>query len=187
MNIRIVTEQDIDAILAIYSQYINTPITCEYTLPEKAAFAERVKRIAADYPYLVCEEAGNIIGYAYAHRHMERKAYDWNAELSVYLDKNYTSKGLGKKLYSQLIEILRLQGIKTVIGGVVLPNEKSQKLHESLGFDLVGIYHHTAFKNDQWYDIAWYEKPIAAYERPDPIIPFSNIPQKEVYMIIESN
>ena len=85
-------------------------------------FTERIYNISKGYPYIVCEdEEGAIIGYAYAHRHMEREAYQWNAELSIYIDRTFISKGIGKKLYCILIEILKLQGIRTVYGCVTLP------------------------------------------------------------------
>ena len=109
----------------IYSQYIDTPITFEYALPTEAEFTERVKKISSVYPYLVCEVNGRIIGYAYAYRQKERMAYQWNAELSIYLGRPYTSQGIGKRLYCALIELLEKQGVKNVYGGVTLPNVKS--------------------------------------------------------------
>ena len=132
MIIRLANIEDSKALLNIYSQYIDTAITFECVLPTEKQFKERIAGIIKDYPYLVCEENGEILGYAYAHRQMEREAYQWNAELSIYLDKNFTSKGVGKKLYYILIDILKLQGIKNVYGGVTVPNEKSKNLHLSL-------------------------------------------------------
>ena len=180
MIIRQVTSKDVDAILAIYRQYIDTPITCECVLPTKRAFTQRVREITDTYPYLVCEFEGRIIGYAYAHRHMERKAYEWNAELSVYLDKRHTAKGLGKRLYTILIDVLRKQGVKTVIAGVTLPNPKSEGLHQSFGFQTVGVYHNTAFKNGHWYDVAWLEKQIAPYDTPVDILPVTALSQESL-------
>lgn len=179
MTIRFATMDDCKALLEIYSQYIDTPITFECKLPTEQEFAARISDIAKDYPYLVCEANGRIIGYAYAHKHMEREAYQWNAELSVYLDKTFTSKGLGKKLYLALMEILKLQGVKTVYGGVTAPNPKSEGLHTSLGFQILGTYHKTGYKSGKWLDVIWYEKSIATYDSPPkPIVPINQIPRE---------
>ncbi|MBU9724947.1 GNAT family N-acetyltransferase [Diplocloster modestus] len=186
MKIRLATVSDNQALLKIYAQYIDTPITFECVLPAASEFAVRIAGITRDYPYLVCEEGGKIIGYAYAHRQMEREAYQWNAELSVYIDSAYTSKGLGKKLYLILMEILRLQGIRTVYGGVTVPNVKSERLHLSLGFKPLGTYHHTGYKCGKWYDVTWFEKAIAPYSsNPEPIRPVHEMTEEKINDIIK--
>ncbi len=187
MKIRLVCKKDCSEILNIYSQYIDTKITFEYTLPSIEEFEQRISEITKFYPYLVCEENGKIIGYAYAHRQAQRIAYQWNAELSVYIDKNYTSKGIGKTLYNILIKILRLQKIKTVYGCVTIPNEKSEKLHFSLGFKEAGIHRNTGFKNGKWHDVKWFEKQIAPYDTtPDFPISINKITKKDIESIINS-
>ena len=140
MAIRLATVNDSNEILKIYGQYIDTAITFEYTLPNEKEFEERVKSIILQYPYLVYEEDGNIIGYAYASRYKERAAYQWGVELSIYIDSNFTSKGIGKVLCLKLIELLRLQEIRTVYGCVTLPNEKSENLQISIGFKKIGMF-----------------------------------------------
>ncbi len=185
MNIRLVRPEDSEAVRAIYAQYIHTPITFECTLPSQQAFAQRIAGICGDYPYLVCAEGDAVVGYAYAHRQMEREAYQWNAELSVYLDERHTSRGWGKSLYTALMGLLALQGIKTVYAGVTIPNEKSEGLHASMGFSRLGTYHRTGFKNGQWHDVAWFEKAIAPYEA-DPMqpIPFSAVPEDKIKTVL---
>lgn len=174
--IRLATLQDCSQILQIYNQYIDTVITFENSLPTEEVFTKRMAGFMENYPYLVCEENGLIVGYAYAHRHMERDAYQWNAELSVYLDRSHTSKGLGKRLYGALIEILKLQEIRTVYGCVTLPNEKSEKLHLSLGFTCLGVYHNAGYKCNKWHDVAWFEKAIAPYDKePRPFLSIKNL------------
>lgn len=176
MTIRSATEADSAALLHIYAQYMETPVTFEYELPTPQAFARRIAGIRSEYPYLVCEEQGRVIGYAYAHRQMERAAYQWNAELSVYLDKDHTGRGLGKALYTLLIEILKQQNVKTVYGGVTVPNQKSENLHAALGFRRLGTYHRTGYKCGAWHDVAWFEKQIAPYEAdPAPFRPVCEI------------
>ena len=110
-----------------------------------------------------------VLGYAYAHRQAERAAYQWNAELSIYLDPACTSRGLGRRMYAILLELLRLQGIRTAYGCVTLSNEKSNRLHLGMGFSLVGVYHNAGYKCGRWWDVAWYEKSLASYgEAPAP-------------------
>ena len=185
--IRFARPDDCAAILEIYGAYIETPITFECELPTEPEFSKRMAHISAFYPCLVCEEEGKVIGFAYAHRHMERQAYQWNAELSVYLDPSFTSKGLGKKLYAILIEMLKLQGVRTVYGGVTVPNEKSESLHKAMGFSVAGTYHHAGFKDGKWRDVIWFEKAIAPYDFfPEPVVSISSIPKQELLEIISS-
>ena len=91
-TIRFAAPDDAAALLRIYAQYIETPITFEYTLPSEEEFARRIRDIQAVYPYLVYIEDGEVLGYAYAHRFQERAAYQWGAELSVYLDRGCTQE-----------------------------------------------------------------------------------------------
>lgn len=93
MNLRFADEHDAAACLAIYAQYIDTSITFETALPSEDEFAGRIRSYGAVYPWLIAEEEGKILAYAYAHRAQERAAYDWNAELSVYVSKNAGGKG----------------------------------------------------------------------------------------------
>ncbi len=171
--LRFATPADTPALLAIYAQYIETPVTFEYTLPTEAEFRRRIENISADYPYLIWEEDGRVLGYAYAHRHMEREAYQWNAELSIYLDRGAHSRGLGTRLYTALIDILRLQGVRNVYGCITLPNDKSTGLHESMGFSRCCVYHSAGYKCGKWHDVCWYEKAIAPYDSPP--APFCSI------------
>lgn len=185
MKIRFATPDDCPALLKIYAQYIETPITFEYVLPSEAEFSGRIAGISREYPYVVCEEGNRVFGYAYAHRHMEREAYQWNAELSVYLDSSHTSRGLGKKLYHVLIDILTLQRVKTVYGGVTVPNAKSEALHKSLGFKVLGTYHNAGYKDGKWHDVSWFEKAIAPYgPNPAPFVPIGRVSREELGRIV---
>ena len=186
MKIRFVTAEDNKALLNIYAQYIDTAITFEYSLPTEAEFLHRVKNISKDYPYLVAEDKGKIIGYAYAHKYKERAAYQWGAELSIYMDKTYTTKGIGKKLYSILIEILKLQGVKTVYGFVTSPNIKSERLHNILGFQNIGMHHNTGYKCGKWQNVQCFEKSLANYDdNPLPVLSISEISEEQVKLIID--
>lgn len=187
--IRLAKTSDASSLLNIYSQYIDTNITFEYALPTILEFENRIEKISNFYPYLVFEEEENqkIIGYAYAHRYLERAAYQWDAELSVYLDKNHLSRGLGKKLCLCLIEILKFQGLKTIYSLITSPNIKSEKLHSSLGFKKIGTYHKTGYKNQKWHDVSIFEKSISEYSiNPKNVIPIREIDYKIIENIIKN-
>ena len=125
MNLRFADEHDAAACLAIYAQYIDTSITFETALPSEDEFAGRIRSYGAVYPWLIAEEEGKILAYAYAHRAQERAAYDWNAELSVYVSKNAAGRGLGTRLYRALLALLKEQGVRTAYGVVTMPNDAS--------------------------------------------------------------
>ena len=185
MGIRFAAEADAPALLAIYAQYIETGITFEYELPSREEFARRIREFGGTYPYLVWEEDGRIVGYAYAHRQAERAAYQWNAELSVYLDRAHTGTGLGRRLYTALMALLRLQGVRTVYALVTLPNEKSEGLHRSMGFRLMGAQRSTGYKDGAWRDVAWFELPIAPYDQdPAPLCPLPQVPPEQVAAVL---
>ena len=177
MQLHFATAADAPALLAIYRQYLDTPITFECAVPTEEEFAARVRDISGVYPYLVCEDGGEVIGYAYAHRQAERAAYQWNAELSVYLDRDHTGRGLGKRLYAALMELLRLQGVRTVYALVTVPNEKSEALHRAMGFRHMGTQRSTGYKDGAWRDVAWFEKAIGSYvDAPEPLGSIHDVP-----------
>ncbi|WP_157153530.1 GNAT family N-acetyltransferase [Brachyspira murdochii] len=188
MKIRLAAIEDTLSILKIYSQYIDSPITFEYKLPTEEEFKKRIENITKKYPYLLCEdESGKIIGYAYANKFMEREAYNWNTELSVYIDNSSTSKGIGKKLCFIIIEILKYQGIRNIYSKVTLPNEKSEKLHHSLGFNMIGTYHNVGYKNNNWYNVGLFEKEISkSLDKPKDIINIKDIENEKLTAIINN-
>ncbi|MCC8165371.1 MAG: N-acetyltransferase family protein [Planctomycetes bacterium] len=181
MPIRFVTPADSQALLDIYARYIDTTITFEYTLPTVEDFASRIAAVSAFYPCIAYEEDGRILGYAYAHRFMERAAYQWGAEWSAYLAPSATGRGLGRRFYNILADILALQGVRTIYGIVTIPNEKSQALHQSLGFTQAGYYRNAGFKNGKWCDVAWFEKQLADYAaEPASIVSIHSLPEENV-------
>ncbi len=157
--IRFATPRDAEALLSIYAPYVeHTAITFEYETPSPAAFADRIREIGAFYPYLVYEQDGRPLGYAYAHRPMSRAAYQWCAELSVYLAPDARGRGIGPALYRALMELLTLQGVRNFYACLVVPNERSSRMHLSLGFHPAGTWPHSGYKLGKWHDVAWYEK-----------------------------
>ncbi len=186
MTVRFASPQDAPALLAIYAQYIPTSVTFETETPTAEDFAGRIRDISAMYPYLVLAEGDRPIGYAYAHRARERAAYDWYVELSVYLDRAWTGRGLGPRLYGLLTDLLAMQGIRTAMGCVTLPNPASEAMHAALGFRLAGVSRKAGYKDGAWHDVGWYEKSLASYTIPPaPVIPIGALDRAAVAARLE--
>ncbi len=176
-TIRPAVSGDAPALAEIYAPYTLTPLTYESPAPDAEEFARRIERIGAVYPFLVCEAEGAAAGYAYAHRYRDRAAYDWDAELSIYLAPPYTGRGMGKALYTALCSLLRLQGYVNVYGCVAAPNTPSERLHESIGMELVFTDRRTAWKLGEWRDLAYYKLRLSEPQgEPEPVKPFSALP-----------
>ncbi len=162
-NLRMATVADAAAIGGIYAHYVeHTTVTFEYDTPSVAEMERRISATLGFYPYLVCEAGSGVIGYAYSGRHMARAAYQWNAELSVYIHKAYTGKGAGSMLYKSIIAISAMQGLRNLYGCVTTPNPASEKLHQRLGFERAGTWRESGYKFGQWRDVSWFEKRLPA-------------------------
>jgi L-amino acid N-acyltransferase YncA len=173
-TIRLATEDDAGQILAIYAPIVReTPISFEVEPPTVAAMRQRISDTLACFPWLVCEGAGELLGYAYGSRHRGRAAYDWSAEVSVYVHASARRSGVGRDLYRTLFEILRLQGFCNALAGATLPNPASVGLHESLGFQPVGIYRSVGYKFGAWHDVGWWQLSLRPHTAcPAPPVPF---------------
>ena len=156
--IRNVQASDAAPICDIYNHHVlHTIVTFEEQPVSVDEMSGRIKAISSEYPWLVYEMDGNIVGYAYASQWKVRSAYRYTVESSVYIVEGYTGKGIGKQLYVKLIEMLKDQGIHAVIGGMGLPNEASLRLHESVGFKKIGQFHEVGWKFDKWVDVGYWE------------------------------
>lgn len=159
ITIRNATPEDAEAITRIYNPYIlNTVITFEEQTVSAHEMAGRIREVLdASLPYLVAEQNGEVIGFAYAGRWKNRSAYRFAVESSVYLETGVVGKGIGTNLYVHLLDLLKEQGIHAVIGGVALPNPSSVALHEKLGFSKVAEFREVGFKFGQWIDVGYWE------------------------------
>lgn len=185
INLRIATKEDGTALAAIYAYYVeNTAITFEYVAPTAEEFGERITHKLEKYPYIIAEENGRAVGYAYADMYRERAAFNWSCELSVYVDKSETGKGTGRRLYNALIELLRVQGFISVVASITYPNEASVALHEKMGFTHLGTMHNIGFKFGRWLDLMWFEKRISNAEAPAAIIPFPELDEGSVSSVL---
>ena len=151
-SFRIAVEGDAPCVAAIYAPYVlNSVISFESVPPDAEEFRARMAGCLTDYPWLIAEVDRQIAGYAYAGQHSGRAAYDWSANISVYLAAEHHRRGIGRRLYDMLIVLLRHQGYHSLFAGITLPNSASVALHTALGMQEVGIYkavprvyHHSA-------------------------------------------
>jgi L-amino acid N-acyltransferase YncA len=156
------------AIAEIYRPFCeSTTVSFENEAPSVAEMAERIRTTSERLPWLVLDDGGTLAGYAYASRHRERAAYAWSVDVTVYVAATHRRKGVGRALYTSLLELLRLLGYFKVFAGVTLPNPSSVGLHEAMGFLPVGIYEGVGYKLGAWRDVAHYQRPLQP-EQEDP-------------------
>ncbi|WP_226648656.1 arsinothricin resistance N-acetyltransferase ArsN1 family B [Microbulbifer variabilis] len=160
--IRTVSNLDAQAIAAIYNHYIiNTPITFEEKAISSVDIVRRIESVHnSNLPWLVKEQSGKVVGYAYATPWKERSAYRFSVETSVYIANDMKSKGLGTELYLALFSELRKRNIRTAIGGITLPNPASVALHEKLGMKKVAHFEKVGFKFGQWRDVGYWQAQL---------------------------
>ncbi len=165
--IRIATEADVPAMLAIYAPYIlTTTHTFEYEVPSLEAFAQRFRNMTQQFPWLVWEEDGKILGYAYGSAPFERAAYQWMAEDSVYLLPEAQGRGIGRKLLTVLEKILEYQGYRRIYAIITSENAASVAFHERLGYHLCACFPDCGFKFGRWLGVTWLDKALNSVEIP---------------------
>ena len=173
--IRAVQERDATEIAAIYAPNVtHSVISFETEAPDAAEMGRRIAATTAAYPWLVCEQAGEVIDYVYASNHLARAAYQWSVNVSVYIDARLHRSGLGRALYTSLFALLWHQGFYNAYAGITLPNAGSVGLHEAVGFQPIGVYREVGYKFGAWHDVGWWglelqEKP--AVQPPAPLSP----------------
>jgi len=165
--IRTATKADVPAILGIYAPYIlNTTYTFEYTVPSETEFAARFDAITKQFPWLVWEEDGVVLGYAYGSAPFERAAYGWCSEISVYLAPEIHGKGIGKLLCAAVEEIMWQQGYRVIYSLITTENEGSLRFHEKLGYTFACTMERCGIKFGRWLGIVWMEKRRNSVETP---------------------
>ena len=157
--IRVAKEADVPQMLAIYAPYIvNTTITFEYTVLTEEAFLARFRNLTKQFPWLVWEEDGKILGYAYGSAPFERDAYRWCAEDSVYLLPEAQGRGIGTKLCLALEKVLFYQGYRRIYALITAENKKSVAFHEKLGYTLRAELPGAGFKFGRQIGVVWMDK-----------------------------
>jgi phosphinothricin acetyltransferase len=179
--IRIAREEDVPAMLELYAPYVlNTTITFEYDVPCRREFLQRFYTITRDFPWLVWEEEGRILGYAYASRPFPRAAYSWCAEPSIYLRPEAQGRGVGRKLYAALEKILTIQGYRILYAIITQENTGSVEFHGKMGYKFLAVFPDCGFKMGRWLGITWMEKRLDSGEIPNSFPnPFSALGQDE--------
>lgn len=161
MGIRPACEADLPVMLEIYRPFVeNSTVSFEYTCPALEEFRQRFRGITAQFPWLVWEEDGKVLGYVYGSRPFERIAYHWCAESSIYLAPEARGRGVGRSLYAALEKVLTRQGYRVLYGLITQENEISLKFHEALGFSYCGHFRQAGFKDGRWLDVVWMDKRL---------------------------
>lgn len=180
MPVRMAREADVPAMVRIYAPYVEqTTYSFEYTPPDQRDFLRRFRDHIRQFPWLVWEEDGVVLGYAYAGAPWERAAYGWCAEISVYLSPRIHGRGIGRRLYAVLERLLAAQGYRVVYALVTTENEGSLNFHQALGYARRAVFPDCGYKMGRWLGVVWLEKRLAgcggAAEFP---VPWTALPEE---------
>lgn len=168
-RIRLAEPADAEQIQRIYAPFCtDSAVSFEVQPPSVEELQARITKVLARYPWLVCERAGEVLGYVYAGQHHERAAYLWSVVTTVYIRQDLRRSGIGAGLYTSLFRILRLQGFCNAVAGVTLPNPASLGLHRRLGFETVGIYRQIGYKAGSWHDVEYMQLRLSDDQPPQP-------------------
>ena len=179
MLIRSAAPKDAQALLSIYAPYVrDTAVTFEYAVPTEAEFARRIGETLKRYPYLVLDEAGEALGYAYANTFKARAAYDWAVETTIYLRRDAHGRGYGRLLYTALEEELKRRRFLNAYACITWAEAEdeylthaSPRFHERMGYRLCGTFHQCGYKFGNWYDMIWMEKHLGEHvKNPEPVL-----------------
>lgn len=172
--IRVATLDDADAIAEIYAPSVTHGVASfEVVAPSPDEMRTRIASTLQMSPWLVYEDRGVVVGYAYTSPHATRAAYAWSLNSSVYVASSVHKKGIGRALYTVLFALNRLQGYVAVHAGITLPNATSVAFHEAMGFRSIGTFPGVGHKHGQWHDVGWWQLELAPrVHAPAPPIPW---------------
>lgn len=178
MRLRVAIEADAPALAAIYAPIVRTTASSfELEVPDAAEFARRVRACRRVAPWILLERDGVVCAYAYGTRYRARPAYDWIVETSIYVAAEARRAGVARRLYSALLGALALQGYRTAVGGIALPNAPSVALHEELGFVAAGVVPRAGWKLGAWHDVGFWTRELGVAE--DPPAPVRSVAELE--------
>lgn len=159
--IRDATLKDAARCAEIYAPYVHeTAITFETEPPGAGEMGERIATSLSAHAFVVLEEEGRVIGYAYAGQFHRRAAYRWACEVSVYVAQGATGRGAGRALYTALFERLEARGFRTLVSLMTVPNDASLRLHLAMGFEVVGTMTEIGYKRGAWHDVMWLQRRL---------------------------
>ena len=186
LTLRMAVPADAPAMAAIYAPYVReTSISFEYEPPSPEEFTRRVEATLPQYPWLVCEADGKIVGYCYASPHHERAAFQWDAELSAYVDARFHRMGIASRLYKAITALLAAQGYYRLYSLITVPNPVSVGFHGAYGFSLIATYPATGYKLGAWHDMVVMERPLRELqEEPKPPVSWRELDPMFVEMCL---
>ena len=159
--------RDAPACQRIYAPFVrDTAVSFEERPPTSEQMAERIAERSRTHAWLVLEDAGDVVGYAYAGPYKERPAYRWTCEVSVYVAPGRHRRGAGRQLYTALLARLAERGYRVAVAGMTLPNPASVALHRSLGFSDVGTWRGIGWKAGGWHDVHWMQVALSPAGEP---------------------
>ena len=161
------SDDDASACAAIYAPYVReTAVSFEAEPPTPVQMAECIAAGTRTHAWVVLEEEGRVVGYAYGGPHRKRAAYRFVCEVSVYVEQGRRRTGSGRVLYEALFERLAARGYRMALAGMTLPNEASVGLHQAMGFNAVGVYRRIGWKLGAWHDVAWVQRGLGGEREP---------------------
>lgn len=162
IRVRAATPADADAIAAIYAPHVLDGIASfEEEAPDAGAMTTRMAAAGSLHPWLVAEDRGATVAYAYASPFHARRAYRWTVETSVYVADAAQGRGVGSLLYGALLDLLTRQGFAQAVARISLPGEASVALHQAVGFTATGVQRSVGYKHGRWIDVGIWQRPLA--------------------------
>lgn len=170
MTIEVANKSHAKSIADIYAPYCapDCYISFESIAPDRAEMESRIQALSSKFPFLVYKEEDQVLGYAYASAHNPRAAYDWSANVSIYLNQAVKRRGIGRALYSCLFDTMFELGYYNLYAGITLPNLPSEGIHKAMGFEQVAVYKNVGFKNGAWRDVLWLVRALRKHENKQP-------------------
>jgi phosphinothricin acetyltransferase len=185
-RLRFATPADAPSIRRIYAPHVEeTAVSFATEVPSVTALESKIRKTLPAHPWIVSEDDGDVVGYAYAGPLRERDAYQWTVELSVYVAESAQRAGVGKRLYETLLELLEAQGFASAYGVVTLPNPPSVALHEKLGFEKVGHFDDVGYKHDAWHDVGWWRIRLSDPAAPEPPRPIDAVSDERIADVLD--
>jgi phosphinothricin acetyltransferase len=161
--IRPAVTSDAEALAAIYGHNVLHGFGTFEEVPPSASEMDqrRLAVIEQGLPWLVAEDAGQVLGYAYAAPFRPRAAYRYTVEDSIYLAPEAVGRGLGRALLSAVLQACEAMGLRQVVAVIGdSQNAASVGLHRALGFEPAGVGKSVGFKHGRWVDIIWMQKAL---------------------------
>ena len=161
VQIRMAERRDLARLTEIYNYYvINTPVTFDvepYTVERREPWFAQFGATGR-HRLLVAERAEGVVGYAGSTRFRPKAAYETTVETTIYCAPEAAGKGIGRRLYAALFEVLRGEDIHRFVAGYALPNAATAAIHERFGFKVVGIFSENGRKFGKYWDVCWTER-----------------------------